>query len=825
VNISTLWLPGMGTTLGLDVRPTLAWKLSSATLGDRQTAYELQVGTSVGASDLVATGKVPGIAQSYRLGAALSSRTVYYWRVRAYDALDVATAWVADTFETGLLEPAAWAGARWVGRAGTAAPQLRKAFTSTGTVASARLYVACGGYAEVLVNGTKVTDPLSPGFTAYDKRVQYVTLDVTAQVVSSGANVVAATLGRGWYGVTTTTDWGWATAPWHGDPRMMAMLRITYQDGSSQTIVTDATWKATSAGPTTSDSVYLGETYDARLQTTGWETSGYDDSSWAAASILTPPSGAVVAQTQTPIKALTAIDPDETVTLSATSWRYRFPEVLAGWVTVSVTGSSGDVTTIRYGEMIDGGGAVVTANGAITGNAQTDVYTSRGGLKTWSPRFSYKGFRYVQIDGPFQPATVQAIPVRTDLPVTGSWTSSNATLNQLAGMARKSLQINSHGIVTDTPQREKMGWLGDSRVTSQAALLDLGVGPLYRKWLLDMADAVTSSGWMPVIVPWSGYLPSADAPDWTAAFPVIAWRYYLMTGDVDLIANIFEKIRRHADYYLNKSVTNQWDAVFGDWSMPAGNNQDGGKDFTGSLSVLRMARAVADMAEALNRPDVAVGYRVRAEQIVTAINSRLLDQATGIYKPVSTYAGAMYQTPTVLALAHGIAPTSAQTPGATAVHDDVHTTKTDHLNTGILGAEYLLGVLCDYGHVDTAYAVATQTSFPSWGQWAAAGATTCWNNFGALATQGTLSHQMHGSYLAWLYQYLAGIKVTGLTHVDVAPVKPTGLTSVTASVETSRGTVTVAWGSGNLAVTIQPGMTFAYSGNTYRGAGTRNFAF
>lgn len=822
--VSETYLPGAGTTMGIDdPSPVLAWRLSSTVQGDKQTAFELQVGTTLDGSDFFITGKQTSTSQEFELTKPLTSATQYYWRVRVWDATDTVSVWAHGTFDTGLWSVADWKGAKWIGKAGIPAPQLRKSFTTSKAVAWARLYVGAGGFAEASVNGTQVSSALEPGFTNYDKRVQYVAHDVTA-LMNTANHVVSMTLGRGFFGCTTATDWGWNNTPWWGDPRAIVRLLIRYTDGTSESIVSDATWKA-ATGPTTADSVYLGDYYDARLETPGWKSAGFDDSAWIAAELLTAPKGALVAQMQQPIRAGANITPVSVVQRDADTWRYTFPNVHVGWVRISATAAAADLFTIEYAENLNADGSLKITASEITGTINTDKYTAAGGAFTWEPRFSYKSFNYVDVTGPVQPDSVVGVPVWTDYEETGTFTCANATLNQMHNMSRQSFRLNSHGFITDTPHTERNGWLGDANVMATSAIYSLDMHSLFKKWLTDMADNLDKDGLLTVIVPTSyRFMGGARAPEWCAAFLLIAWKLYSFTGDISFISQNFERMRAYVDYWVKNPAINAWDSAFGDWSSPSGNYNDGGKDMVGTTFVVQSARALADMADVLGKPDVAAIYRERVAGIITALNARNMDAATGVYKPGPEYVGVMKQTPTVLALKHGYVPTALRASAAAALETNVRVTNTNHLTTGILGEEHLLGVLCEEGFTDTAYAVASQTTFPAWGYWASLGATTTWNGWGSKNGQRTLSHHMHGAYLAWLYQYLAGIKVTSRSTVDIKPYRPAALPSVSASVKTPRGTVAVAWDAAAITITIPPGMTATYNNTTIQsGTTTINF--
>ena len=816
MTVSSAYLVGLGSLIGMDdPAPTLAWKLTSTVAGDQPTAYEVQVGTTLDASDYLATGKVvSSTIQSVRIPRGLKSATRYFVRVRAWDASNVASDWCCIQIETGLWSLRDWRGAQWIGLAGTPAPQLRTDFTTTSgvTVAKARLYIAAGGYAEVTINGTQVSDALSPGFTNYSKRVQYTTTDVTAQIVAAGANALAVTLGRGFFGCTTTTDWGWKTAPWAGDPRLLALLVVTYSDGTTQVVKSDGTWKA-KAGPTQADSVYLGESYDARLETPGWQVAGFDASAWVAASVVSAPAGALTAQCQQPIRAGAALSPTATATPASGGTRYTFPKIMTGWVRLKVTASAGTAVTVKYAEKLNADGTLYMDNSAVTGQCQTDTYICKGGgQEVWSPRFSYKGFRYIDVLGA-TPDEVTAIPVWTDYAQIGQWSSSSALLNQLHGMSAQSVRINSHGIPQDTPTYERNGWLGDSNVMCRSALYMWDIGPMYRKWLTDMADDMQDNGMLHNIVPSPGF-GLYDDINWSTAIILVTYEIWLRTGDVGMVAQLFERMRQYLSHVLTAApgpFTAQ--TTYGDWGSPAGNYQDGPRDMVSAAIVMRSLRAMADMSDSLGL-SYGTDWRATAIAIAARLNTALR-QSDGTYLPGAAWSGQVQQTPMVLALREQVCAGSDATATAVALQTNVATTKSNHTSCGIVGGERLLEVLTEAGYVDTALAVALKQDYPSWGAWASLGATTTWNGFTwyELGTR-SLSHQMHGSYVAWMYRHLAGIDITGPGSMVIKPYVPSsGLDTVQATVETARGPVSTSRSGKALTVTIPPGVIATYQGS------------
>ncbi|MEV6636622.1 family 78 glycoside hydrolase catalytic domain [Actinoplanes sp. NPDC051470] len=375
------------------------------------------------------------------------------------------------------------------------APLLRKEFAVDGKLADATLYYAAGGYAEVALNGAAIDDGvLSPGFTDYDDTVQYAAVDVTKQVVR-GANAIGMELGRGFYGMTGGNVWRWQLPPWHDEPVVRAVLHLEYADGRTENIVTDDSWSIAD-GPTVFDDLYAGETYDAREAQNGYDTAGFDDRSWAAASEVGGPKGVLVHQRQQPIRVTESLPAVEVTQPASGVWVVKFPRVLAGWVRFTAQGPAGVTIRAQYGEKLLANGRVNFSNNGNFGSGfQTDrfVLAGAGVPESWQSRFSYKGFQYIEVTGwpgggppPLHAFTAQA--VHTDAAETGSFASSDATMNQTHRAVVDTLKNNIHGIPTDTPMFEKNGWTGDAAVGAEMFMMNLDVHELFAKWMRDVHE-------------------------------------------------------------------------------------------------------------------------------------------------------------------------------------------------------------------------------------------------------------------------------------------------------------------------------------------------
>ena len=478
--------------LGIDVaKPRLSWILKSNQRGQMQTAYQILVASSKknlnnNIGDLWDTGKVDN-DQSIHIvyaGAKLASRTRCYWKVRVWDKEDTPSNYSRQAWwEMGLLEARQWK-AKWLSAPPPPPdddsvqpnPFFRKTFTLTKPVRKARVYICGLGYYELYLNGKKVGDHvLDPAFTRYDRRVLYVTYDVT-DLVRSRKNALGVVLGNGWYNMHTRAQWDFDKAPWRARPTMLCQLEVKYADGSSEIIVSDSSWKV-SKGPILFESIRIGETYDARLEKHGWNTPYYDDTEWTPAHIVPGPKGKLSAQMLPPIKVTKTIRPVKLTEPKPGYFVFDMGQNIAGWAQLRVSGPAGTEVVMRYGERLNDDGTLdQTDIGRFVkqGPFQTDTYILKGrGIEIWEPRFVYHGFQYVEVTGlPNKPTlgTLRGRVVHTCFERAGKFECSNKLFNKIQHNTHWSYASNFHSYPTDCPHREKNGWTGDAHLAAETGL-------------------------------------------------------------------------------------------------------------------------------------------------------------------------------------------------------------------------------------------------------------------------------------------------------------------------------------------------------------------
>ncbi|MEV5963501.1 family 78 glycoside hydrolase catalytic domain [Kribbella sp. NPDC051952] len=782
--------------LGTDVpRPRLSWVATAPGYGATQTAYQIVVAStpellSPETADIWDSGRVAS-AQTFGIeyDGPTTARTRYHWSVRLWDGLDRSGEWSApEWFETGLLDEG-FAGAGWIGGTTDSAPLLRRGFTIDGTVRRARLYASGLGYADLRLNGNAVSDAvLDPGFTAYDRTVLYVTHDVT-ELLQSGDNVVGAELGRGFFGLNSPNVWRWHQAPWTAEPRLIARLVIEYHDGRTTEVVTDESWRIT-GGPTLSDSLYTGETYDARRALPGWDAPGFDDSSWSAATVVEAPKGQVKAQEHEPIRVTDTVDPVDVTEVRPGVWIADFGRTVAGWTRLTVTASAGTTISLTHGETVADGN-VVAENGHVDGDRiQRDEYIAAGnGVETWEPRFSYKGFRYVQLEG--ASAEVQMRVVHSDVRTVTQFASAQAPYEQFDHAMRRTILGNLHGIPTDTPFFEKNGWTGDAQVGGPTMLAMLDLARFFTKWLGDIRDSQADSGQLPVIVPSSGwgFTDLSPATEWPTVYPFLLREMHRWYGDERILREHWESLTRYLAWELDRVEDGLSVSVLGDWLPPGYGNGPAPEDrrLTGTAYLYRAVIAAAEIGDLIGQSN---DYRKAAADLKDGLNRAFLDREAGRYRSADD--PDYRQTSNAVPLAFGLVPDDLVDRVAANLAADVEA-RGFHLNTGCLGVGVLLPVLTAHGYDDVATNVALQRTFPSWGYWFDLGADTMWEKWEDDSR--SRNHYFQGTVVQWIYENVAGLRIVGdgCERIVIRPDARSEVPSASIRTETVRGRVAVAW--------------------------------
>jgi len=821
--------------LGIDVpQPVLGWTLASSRRADHQTAYQI-----LAASDLalLAAGTKPDLWDSGKVdsnnslgipytGKPLASGQRVWWQVRAWDRDGEPGAYCAPQWwEMALLSAADWHG-KWISDGKVLpqrdedffmpapAPLLRKGFKVTGPVKRARIHVSGLGYHELTLNGGRVGDALlDPAWTAYDKRVCYVTHDITS-LLHEGDNALGVMLGNGWFNPLPLRMWGFLNLRERlttGRPRVIVQLNIEYADGATAQIVTDESWRVAD-GPILRNSIYLGEVYDARKEVAGWDRPGFDDKSWRAATLEKNGSGVLRAQSAPPIRATEEIPAMKVSEVKpGVVFIYDFGQNFTGLVRMRLEAPAGTTVVMRYGELLNKDGSLnpmTSVCGQIKGRRkeaggtqpnvgdpvapavawQGDTYIAKGGgVETYTPRFTFHAFRYVEITG--LPArlpidSLTGLRIHSDVLDAGSFACSNDRFNRIQQMCRRTFVSNLIGVQSDCPHRERFGYGGDIVATSEALMLNYDMTTFYQKTVNDWADSARPDGMLTDTAPSTGI--GYCGIGWRIAHPLLVSQLYRYQGDRRLMEEQYDTAKR---WLLLEAA-----------KYPDGIGKEGLGDHESLVPApspplvtplfYQTATILAGMARTLGRADDAKTFDELAGKIRDVYQKSLLDPKTGVAGPGS-------QACQALALYTGMVPEAVRPLALDRLLEDIRDKHHGHLSTGILGTKVILDALSNNNHAAVAYEIANQADFPGWGWMLENGATTLWEHWAGSDNTFSNNHPMFGSVSQWFFNCLGGIRpaadAVGFDKIVIAPQPVGDLQWVKCSYQSARGPVVCEW--------------------------------
>lgn len=797
--------------------PRFSWMPEHPKRGAKQAAYQVIVSPErdfiekeVGDywdSERVTSEQTSGIAYA---GEFLWSGKKYYWRVRWWDEEGSASPYSETaSFEMGLLQKRDWK-AKWASR--KKAPEfqskgnvtlgensgefvqspalyLRKEFEVKGKIRRARAYVCGLGYYELRLNGQKVGDRvLDPGQTDYQKIALYSVYDITDMIKEK--NAAAVILGNGRH----IKNYG------YGQPRLILQIYIEYENEFIEHVVTDETWKA-SSGPLLENSIYSGERYDARLEKPGWDEPGFDDASWENAVVVQGPS--LSPQLFPPIRVTKRIKPVHLWSPLPGVFLFDFGQNFSGWVRIKVQGSRGTKIRLRHAELVHEDG---TLNVLPNQNAEaTDIYILRGdGEEVYEPRFTYHGFRYVEISGfPGVPTldNIEACFVHNDVERTGDFACSNSLLNQIHENVVWGQLSNLMSIPTDCPQRdERQGWLADAHLSAEEASLNFDMAAFYSKYLEDIRLAQKEDGSLPdTVPPYLSQLYPAD-PAWGIAYLELAWLMYFYYGDERILPRHYTTMKKYVDFLAKNAEENIIKKLgkYGDWCPPGSVvPKKTPLELTSTWCYYRAAGLISVFAKILSRSDDMRAYAKLAEEIKVAFNSRFLEADQYAALRISPVDRSPNQTSNVLPLYLDMVPVEKKDKVVERLLHSIIKEWDYHLDTGIIGTRYLLDALTENGFAEVAYKIVNQKSYPGWGYMVAEGATTLWERWEKLTGAGMNSHNhiMLGSVDAWFYRTAAGLRCQepGWKKITLKPPLFQDLREASAKVMTVRGEARISW--------------------------------
>ena len=826
------------------VSPKFSWKIISDKRNTQQVSYRLLV--SENKADLQRNkGNIwdsreinsqASIQTDYK-GKALTPGKTYYWKVQIKDNYNRESRWSESAkFGLGLRDAADWNGAKWITNTiipdslidvlprsekkdtywgNNQLPIIRKDFRlKSKKIKEAKLFISGLGHFEATLNGEKVGDHfLDAGWAKYDKEALYVTFDLTDKL-KNGANTIGVMLGNGFYYIPPVKGRFRKQKVAFGYPKMIAKLQVDYKDGSSETIVTDESWK-TANSPITFSSLYGGEDFDANLVQPNWNKPGFNDKEWKKALVTT--GSQLNPQTTEPVKIMDRFVPKSIHQTAAGNWVYDLGQNASGVIELSVRGKKGDTVRVYPGELL--------ANNAVTqkhtGSPYYFQYVLKGdGIEIWQPRFTYYGFRYLEVRGavPQGKENVQSLPaveniaglhIRNSAQTVGSFNSSNTLFNQTDHLIDWAIRSNSVSVFTDCPHREKLGWLEQTHLMGPSLNYNYDFISLFRRTIQNMINSQTEDGLIPEIAPeyvqftWGGDM-FRDSPEWGSAGIIVPWYLYKWYGDEETMKEAYPMMKRYVKYLERKAENHILKQGLGDW-FDLGPERPGVSQLTpmgvtGTAIFYYDLNILKEIATKLGHLEDAGYYSDLAEKVKKAFND-------SFFNPVKKQYATGSQTANAMAIYMNLVDEKDRAAVLENIVKDIRG-RNNALTAGDIGYRYLLRVLEEAGRSDLIFDMNSRSDVPGYGYQIAKGATALTESWEALSNVSN-NHFMLGHLMEWFYSGLAGIgqeeNSIAFNHVKIAP-------QIVGDVKFAKGTYQSVYGeivsdwkmeSGKLVLKVQ----------------------
>lgn len=718
---------------------------------------------------------------------------------------------------------------KWIGADMTVddrfAPIFKKEFNLIKNVSSASVYICGLGLFEMKLNGTLPDDSvLNPAHTQYNSTVLYRLFDVT-KLLYNGRNTLTVELGNSFFNESGGV-WNWQVASWRSAPRLIVDIIINYTDGTSEIISTDESWLVTNDGPTVANSIYSGEIFDARRTENTFN--------WLNAIVTDAPEGTLRLQNMPPVRRIVAMKP-QNIERVGNSYIITAPEMTTGWIALEINEPKDAEITITYGERLNEKGLVPRigkgegrdGNWWLESYIQQDKFISNGENYVFEPKFSYKGFKYIQIDNYSGELTADDITiylVANDVTVHSDFECSDELVNKLHLLARRTFINNFQGKPTDTPVWEKNGWLGDASCGLETMMYNFDMNTYLTSFVDTMADCFKEYGTVPVMVPTADW-GTDNSPVWNTVFVFAVRALCDYCGKTDYAQQMYPLLREFALNDIEYIRNNGW--VWGtkglaDWVSPSGEENKAcgcmaseGAEICGTAYVYKMLKDMCRLAEILNKQSDCDEYAAAAKSILDAFNEKFYNKAKGIYetsfwKQEGVRSKDYRQTSNVVPLAFGMVPETERKAVAAKLNDDI-VKRNYHLDTGCIGTKYILPVLIDYGYAETASKVLTQNTYPSWGFWVENGSDSAWESWETDTR--SKNHYFLATYDEALYSHFAGICEikNGYEHFTVKPALDSSLQYVNCHIDSPKGRIVSTWhkidGSVKVNITVPQGST------------------
>lgn len=823
--------------IGTGVNPEdffFSWKLASVDQNVLQTAYQIVVATDGDFSETATVWNSSEITEEQSIlvkyaGKTLKNGTTYFWKVKVWDNKGNESDWKVGKFTTGLFSGKDWGGAKWIAMDSLKKenrivpgvhqpgkkykgnelglhklPILRKKIEVKKNLKEALVFVSGLGHYELNLNGVKVGDNfMAPGWTHYDETALYNTFDVTAQL-KQGENAFGVFMGNGFFIVPNDRYKKVMTA--YGNPMMILKLQLIYTDGTTDWMVSDTSWKA-APGPITFSSIYGGENYNATLEQEGWDTPEFNDTDWKNAIAVQTPCNKLLPETDYPVKLMESIEVKKITQIEdiENTYIYDFGQNASGVFEIEVKGKRGDSIHFTPAELIDEKSHV---NQKATGRKHYYTYVLKGdGVEKWQPRFTYYGYRYLEVEGATMTTDVKKdLPQILDIkmlhnrnsnPEVGSFLTSFELFNEVNGLIKWAIKSNMQSALTDCPHREKLGWLEQAYLMGEGVHFNYDVYSLYNKIVDDMIVAQTPNGLVPNIVPEYTVFDFMDgifrdSPEWGSASIIVPWLIYKWYGDIDPIKRAWPMMVHYMDYLEGKSKKHILDHGLGDWydlgPERPGFSQLTPRSLTATAIYFYDAQLMVEIAKLLGKTVDVKKYASMAKDIKWAFNDTFYDPETKMYSTGS-------QTAIAMPLVIGLVDEKEYDAVVQTLVQSIHNSG-NALTAGDIGFNYLVKALQSNNQGELLYEMNARDDVPGYGYQLKKGATALTESWPALDNVSN-NHLMLGHIMEWFYNGLGGIgqteKSVAYKEVKIEPQVVGGIKSAQATYESPYGTIHSEW--------------------------------
>ena len=817
ITISHLRCENLTDPIGIDItRPQLSWWLSSQQRGVLQSAYEINVSTENNA--VWKTGKVLS-SESHNIsynGKALELGKSYTWKVRVWDNAGKPSNWSESaTWSMGLLRPEEW-NAQWIGINKAfeaedtigeirklAARYLRKEFVLNKKIKNATVHISGLGLYELHLNALKVGDyELAPAATQYDKSIFYNSYDVTSQL-KLGKNAIGVILGNGrFFAMRNQNPFPMQN---FGFPKLFFQLKLEYVDGTVELIVSDKNWKLTARGPITENNEFDGEKYDARLEQAGWDAPDFDDKNWQPVELVTPPIGTLKAQMNEPIRITGTRKSISVKKIKPGVFIFDLGQNIVGTATLRISGKENERVSMRFAENLKADGNLYLDN--IRTAQVTDSYIfKKNETICWRPKFTYHGFRYVELtcnQTEVDLSTITGNTINDDLSVNGTFRCSDSTINQIYKNAVWGIKGNYRSFPTDCPQRdERMGWLGDRAIGCTGESYVFDNENIYRKWMSDIRDSQTTDGSIPDICPayWKLY---NDNVTWDGTAIMVAEMLLDQYGNLNAVAENYESMKKwllymHHKYSKNGLISRD---SYGDWCVPPENlklihsnnlNRSTDNTLLASSFFYKDTRILQRFAKLLGKTEDEKQFCQMADTLKISYNQEL-------FVPSMNFYGNNSATSNILSLAFDLVPADKKKAVFENLVQRIETEDNGHVAVGLIGITHLQRVLTENGRADIALRFASEKEYPSWGYMIGQGATTIWELWNGNTADPAMNSGNHvmllGDLIIWMHENVAGIKAaeTGFKSLIMRPLHTNKLSYASATHISAYGIISSYW--------------------------------